>query len=1264
LVSCEGAIPASCALYNRILFHVDYTATGTCYDSNLSFFVDFGDGHSTYHNDDSHSYHDGAGSYHWMAKVGYGGAGGQECVDEGDIIITQCQLACAVTASPVRREDASVTVNFEATVTETGCECIPYDVRYAWQFLCAGYSVGSSESQNPTFTFTGPLPHTWYLNASKPNGIPSQCENTGTVGGGCLAVGNLKLCADDILKDPNRDFYTLKNNVKVGALFLTSDATFEGDPTTGLGILSTGGSIFVKLKGNSTETLLQGPGILLEVDGNAKTLTLSSADPLVRYASTMSGLPLYIKSTPIKIGTNTVTITPTVYIGSPGGIALGSWEATIEYPAGGDKSLTSARLVVGQINPGIRFLDISFTYHAAQDKLEGTVSVSFPYMKAAPSARLTIRIQGGCFNGFDITATIPEFPLGTSGLSVGKALLTIDNICDLPHFLILLLGDIKILGVPPQAFNIQEMGGGYEIPYKLVLRAGTARVLGYPVGGLKGAISFKPGSAGISTMGWVNLADIYQANMRCFLSVSKLTIAGATRGTLQIPNFSCSWPNVPCRTVKAALTSAVSLPLALNAQEMDMFVSADHGQPQAMFRGMQKIGPLSLAIQLQYGGGEFDLLVGPNYADVFGIGTESVGDPRGVEKSVTLPAPQPQALFAVAANSESSALPSIYLKTPTGATITPATVGSFPGVHYTGDDGLKVALFRLDEASAGTWTLGVDNLPATDVTFQCLVPVAAPATTFTSVTPGTASVGIHTSVSPASPDTKVTFLFSDESSGGMGEPIVQDLSAASGTVSATWDTSGLTGGTYYLFARTNDGKNPPVVTYYANPITVGAVSIQPPSNLTGTLSGTACHLQWAASPSAGVGGYRVLYTDNPALPGYATSVTVLAGVEALVESLQEGKEYRFAVVAFDESGNDSAHSEPWYTGAPPPQDVRQIESGKAVSDSVSQNAWKYYRIAVPVEPASLDAWTSGGAGDVDLFLKKGGKPGASDYDYRSSGATGAETITVTTTSQPRPLSEGDWYLGIFGKQAATFSVGAMTQGGSPCAVTCTATVPTSAQPAASVAFQASAALDQCQTPVIYTWSFGDTTPNVTEQNPAHTYLTDGDYTWILTAVSGDSACVKSGEIRIGAGSPCTLDCSATVPATAAVNAPVSFDSFAIPSHCTGTPTFSWTFGDGQTSDQQSPSHAYTEAGSFGWSLTVTTAGTTPCTKSGTVTVGGKPGDCDGNDSLSIGEVQKAINMFLGTLAPACGVDCNGDGTVSIGEVQKVINGFLGNASSC
>jgi hypothetical protein len=43
----------------------------------------------------------------------------------------------------------------------------------------------------------------------------------------------------------------------------------------------------------------------------------------------------------------------------------------------------------------------------------------------------------------------------------------------------------------------------------------------------------------------------------------------------------------------------------------------------------------------------------------------------------------------------------------------------------------------------------------------------------------------------------------------------------------------------------------------------------------------------------------------------------------------------------------------------------------------------------------------------------------------------------------------------------------------------------------------------------------------------------------------------------------------------------------------------------------------------------------------------KPGDCDGNETVTIAEVQSAINMFLGLKRPAASVDQDGDGVVSI-----------------
>jgi len=45
-------------------------------------------------------------------------------------------------------------------------------------------------------------------------------------------------------------------------------------------------------------------------------------------------------------------------------------------------------------------------------------------------------------------------------------------------------------------------------------------------------------------------------------------------------------------------------------------------------------------------------------------------------------------------------------------------------------------------------------------------------------------------------------------------------------------------------------------------------------------------------------------------------------------------------------------------------------------------------------------------------------------------------------------------------------------------------------------------------------------------------------------------------------------------------------------------------------------------------------------------------------------VQQVINMFLGEAPAGNGADCDGDGVISIGEVQRVINGFLGLGGGC
>ncbi len=72
---------------------------------------------------------------------------------------------------------------------------------------------------------------------------------------------------------------------------------------------------------------------------------------------------------------------------------------------------------------------------------------------------------------------------------------------------------------------------------------------------------------------------------------------------------------------------------------------------------------------------------------------------------------------------------------------------------------------------------------------------------------------------------------------------------------------------------------------------------------------------------------------------------------------------------------------------------------------------------------------------------------------------------------------------------------------------------------------------------------------------------------------------------------CTLNCSATVPATGQVGAPVAFTASASASGCAGAPVYEWNFGDNTPiSMQQNPSHVYTAPGTYNWALTTRAPG--------------------------------------------------------------------------
>lgn len=77
--------------------------------------------------------------------------------------------------------------------------------------------------------------------------------------------------------------------------------------------------------------------------------------------------------------------------------------------------------------------------------------------------------------------------------------------------------------------------------------------------------------------------------------------------------------------------------------------------------------------------------------------------------------------------------------------------------------------------------------------------------------------------------------------------------------------------------------------------------------------------------------------------------------------------------------------------------------------SGAQGSWScIYKLTVPSGVAGLTFKTTGGTGDVDLYVRYGLTPDATTYDHRSMGTTNEDQITI------EPSQSGTYYVRLYG----------------------------------------------------------------------------------------------------------------------------------------------------------------------------------------------------------------------------------------------------------
>ena len=138
------------------------------------------------------------------------------------------------------------------------------------------------------------------------------------------------------------------------------------------------------------------------------------------------------------------------------------------------------------------------------------------------------------------------------------------------------------------------------------------------------------------------------------------------------------------------------------------------------------------------------------------------------------------------------------------------------------------------------------------------------------------------------------------------------------------------------------------------------------------------------------------------------------------------------------------------------------------------------------------------------------------------------------------------------------------------------------------------------TPTNRTWDFGDGGTSI-EQNPTHTYTTEGTYTVKLMVSNslGNDSEEKTGYITVGSVVLAPVANFSSNMTSGEVPLSVQFTD-----ESTNTPTsWAWDFGDGSTSNEQNPPHTYETAGNYTVKLTATNyGGSNVTTKTDYITV--------------------------------------------------------------
>ena len=193
-------------------------------------------------------------------------------------------------------------------------------------------------------------------------------------------------------------------------------------------------------------------------------------------------------------------------------------------------------------------------------------------------------------------------------------------------------------------------------------------------------------------------------------------------------------------------------------------------------------------------------------------------------------------------------------------------------------------------------------------------------------------------------------------------------------------------------------------------------------------------------------------------------------------------------------------------------------------------------------------------------------------------------------------------------------------------------------------------------PTSWSWSFGDGSGSST-QNPNHLYASSGSYNVVLIISSSSCSDTVVSTITVGNTTPGCQAGFLNIPDSSNSKKIYFFDS------STGNPTsWTWSFGDGTSSNLQNPMHTYASVGSYSVTLAISSANCSDSTSQTVVVSNGNPTGCQAAFSVIPDSTNSSLYYFtdLSTGNPTSWIWSFGDGTTSSNQYTSHLYSTSGN----